>query len=143
MAMNFYNEELVPSASMQKIQGPAVSISFRRSQITFTKEASELMNLVEKESFILVGFDDEAKQVGFQVVKEPTKSTAVVEKKIVNIPAAPEYMFIKVASVLESIPDIPRDAVCKYPLYDSNKGYFYINLSEGCKVPKAKKKPKE
>lgn len=143
MGMNFYTGKLVPSTSIQKMQGPVVSISFRRSQITFTKEATELMNLVEKKTFILVGFDDEAKQVGFQVLKDHTESTAIVEKAIVRTKAAPEYMFIKVASVLESIPDIPRDAVCKYPLYDSNKGYFYINLSEGCKVPKAKKKSKD
>lgn len=138
--MQFYTGKLVPSKTLQKIKGPGVSISFSRSQVTFNKEASDLMGLVEKETFVLVGFDSDKMQVGFKVSKEKTESNAVVEKKVVKIPKAPEYMFIKVASVLEVIKEIPRKGVHKYPLHKSDAEYFYINISEGNMVPVKEKK---
>lgn len=138
--MVFYTGKLIPSKTVQKIQGPGVSISFSRSQITFNKEASDLMGLVENKTFVLVGFNNAEKQVGFQVSKERTESSAVVQKKVVKIPAAPEYMFIKVASVLEEYKEIPRKGVYKYPLHKSEEGYCYINISEGQMVPVKGKK---
>ncbi|WP_043640675.1 hypothetical protein [Desulfovibrio sp. TomC] len=137
MAMKFFNEKLVPT--IVKIEGASVSISYRRSQVTFSKEAVELMKLEPGKSFIEVGYDEDAKRVAFKVSTKPGESKAKVETfhvhaKNIDVPV------IYIASYLEEIPGIPRGLACRYPLHSSEEGYFYFDLSEGKeKVKKVKK----
>ena len=128
MAMKFFNEKLVPT--IVKIEGASVSISYRRSQVTFSKEAVELIKLEPGKSFIEVGYDEDAKSVAFKVSTTAGENKAKVETfhvhaKNLDVPV------IYIASYLEEIPGIPRGLACRYPLHSSDEGYFFFNLSEG------------
>ena len=136
MAMKFFNEKLVPTIA--KIEGPSVSISYRRSQVAFSKEAATWMELKLEKSFIEVGYDEEAGQVAFKVSYKSGDAKAKVETLHVQATDV-DVPVIYIASYLEEISGIPRGLACRYPLHNSGEGYFFINLSEGKQKTKKEK----
>lgn len=140
MAMKFFSEKLVPTIA--KIEGASVSISYRRSQVTFSKEAAEMMKLQPGKSFIEVGYDDEAKMVAFKVSTKAGESKAKVENLHVHATNV-EVPVIYIASYLEKITGIPKGLSSRYPLHSSEEGYFFINLSEGKEKVKPVKREKK
>ena len=136
MAMKFFEEKLV--STIGKIEGPSVSISPRRSQVVFSKEAATMMELKIGKSFIEVGYDDEAGQVAFKVSTKAGDAKAKVEALHVQATDV-DVPVIYIASYLEKMTKIPSGKACRYPLHKSDEGYFFINLSEG---KQKSKKPK-
>jgi len=137
MAMNFFKEKLFSNAPQK---GPLISIAVRRSQVSFSKEAAELMKLEVGKSFVEIGYDDEGKQMGFKVFNEASENRAEVKNLHVKAKKEVDVPVIYIGSYLKEIPEIPRDTSARYPLYSSN-GYFFINLNEAMK--KIKPQPRQ
>lgn len=139
MAVVFFHEPII--ATKPKVEGPSVSISFRRGQVSFSEEAAKMMGFEIGKTFIEVGFDDETKQLVFVVSKESAPYKAKVENFLVqarkvNVPV------IYIWSALNSISGVSTETAQRYPLY-SGDGRFYINFAEGVEKPKSKSKPKK
>ena len=139
MAVVFFHEPIV--ATKPKVEGPSVSISFRRGLVSFSKEASEMMGLEVGKSHIEIGYDDETMQLVFVVSTEAAEYKAKVENLYVTATDA-NVSVIHISSLLDLIKGVSKETACRYPLH-SGDGLFYINFSEGVAKPKAKSQSKK
>ena len=134
MAMNFFKDKLIPTFG--SVEGPSVSISVRRSQVSFSKDAVETMKLQAGKSFIEIGYDDEAKEMAFKVQTKAADNRAEVQNLHVQATNV-DVPVIYIGSYLKEIPEISRKSSVRYQLHTSEDGYFFISLNEG----KEKTKP--
>ena len=139
MAWEFFKEEIKPYVA--SITGPTISLSMRRGQISFSKEASKLLKIQANKTYLAIGYEDEGKLLGFKVLdkKEPG-SVLVEELKVYAIDGTVDVIYA--FSALDKIPAIPRDGSYKYLIQEGEGGIFFIDLGKGKKNPKVKSKAK-
>lgn len=139
MAMKFFTDDIKPY--VPSIKGAKVSISMRRGQVSFSKEASDLMKLETGKTFLAIGYDEDAKILGFKVSSEKGQGMAEVEDLMVYATKATVHV-IYAGSTLEKIPSIPTDGSHKFQITKGEDGIFCVDLTKGKKNPKAKSKAK-
>lgn len=136
MTMEMFNEKLVEKR--ENITGPSVSLSYRRTQATFSKEAAKLMNLSTESCYISFGFDKKANQLGFFVSNEPGSQKAQV--KLLHVGATNvDCLYVNMASIFDKYPALQFEKAVVFPLHEHEKKYFYISLNEGKSKPSKKK----
>jgi len=139
MAWAFFKEEIEPYVT--SITGPTISLSMRRGQISFSKQASELMKIQANKSYLAIGYEEEGKLLGFKVLDQKEPGSALVEELMVY--AIEQTVDVIYAfSALDKIPGIPRDGSYKYLIQEGENGIFFVDLAKGKKNPKAKSNPK-
>jgi len=139
MAWEFYKEEIVPY--VPSIKGPTISLSMRRGQISFSKEASKLLNLKTGKSYILIGYEEENNLLGFKVLEKKEQGAVLVEElKVYAVKGSVDIIYA--FSAMDKIPGIPRDGSYKYGIQEGEGGIFFVDLGKGKKNPKAKSKAK-
>lgn len=139
MGMVIFQDEIVPHVG--KIKGATISISPGRGQISFSKEATELMALEPGKKFIELGYDAASKHLCFIVTDVKKKNTADIDSLKVSKNQV-SYNLIHVASVLKKLSEIPSEGSFKYQISKHDEGYFYVDLTKGTLIPKVKSKKK-
>lgn len=139
MAWEFFKEKIVPY--VPSIKGPTISLSMRRGQISFSKEASKLLSLKTGKSYVSIGYEEEKKLLGFKILEKEEQGAVLVEElKVHAIKQSVDAIYA--FSALDKIPDIPRDGSYKYGIQEGEDGIFFVDLGKGKKNQKAKSKAK-
>lgn len=137
MSWEFFKDDIKPY--VPSLKGPTISLSMRRGQISFSKEASELMQLKAGKSYVAIGYEHEKNLLGFKVLSKKEKGSAPVEElKVYAIDTTVDVIYA--FSALDKIESIPRDGSYKYLVEKGDGGIFFVDLNKGKKNPKAKKK---
>ena len=137
MGFEFFTEEIKPY--VPSLKGATISLSMRRGQISFSKEASDLLRLKTAKTYISIGYDKENNLLGFKVFSKKEPGTAVVEElKVYATGTSVDVIYA--FSTFDKIPAIPRDGSYKFLIKEGEDGVFYVDLAKGKKNPKAKSK---
>ena len=125
MAMKFFTEEIKPY--VPSIKGATVSISMRRGQVTFSKEASDMMGIQTGQTYISIGYDEDTKTLGFKV--NTKKDIGMAEVEDLTGPATKATVnAIYIGSLLEKIPAIPTDGSHKFQVIKGEDKEIYIRV---------------
>ncbi len=137
MAFKFFEEEITPY--IPSLKGPTISLSMRRGQVSFSKEASTLLKLKTGQTYLTIAYDDVEDLLGFKVYNTKQPGSALVQDLQVYATGT-SVNVIYAFSIFEKIPTIPKDGSYKYSIKEGDGGIFQVDLKKGKKNPKAKSK---
>ena len=98
------------------------------------------MKLEKGKSFIAVGYDPDAKHLGFKVFSEAATGRALA-LEVENPATKTNYFSIFAITHLTKVPEVITEGSVRYVLKEGTNELFYIDLNEPMRKPP--KKPKD